>query len=431
MMNYLTPNVPEMFEKFYSHFDSLFSETSQRDNFRLYGTGLLLEIKRKNIQSICCHIISANYQSMHHFIHDSPWDENWLNDQRIVQLENTKQTKSCASGYVIIDDTGNPKSGPKTFATRRQWIGSLGKVDNGQVVVSSHYADKRKDWPIDLRPYLPQEWVEEQNALLEEQTYVFKSKLKLGLELIDDVQNRKIQFSHLLIDSWYGNSPDFITGVEERNCLYITPLYANRRVYIRLPGDNSASEHPIRDLVTVLPDDAFAQIRYTKANGEVCTVYVMEINLRIKNLPDKRRIMIVKPTPQEKNMERIDVFMTNDSKNPIPFILHSWSFRDKIDKFYERGKDELGFDQYQVRDDRSIRRHWYMVFLMYSFIIRHRQCGSFRKWCTNLCQTFGDLLSTLRAKLMLHFQKWCFENQPKWQQFLQEQKGIPMTAYVS
>jgi hypothetical protein len=57
----------------------------------------------------------------------------------------------------------------------------------------------------------------------------------------------------------------------------------------------------------------------------------------------------------------------------IPLLLRGWSFRDSIDKFYQCSKDELGFDpcdaiakaQNQVRGDRAIRRHWYMVFLMY------------------------------------------------------------------
>lgn len=429
-MNYLTPNIPEMFEKFYRKFDNLFQESSQRENFRLYGTGLLLEIKRKNIQSLSLHIISGNYQSMHHFTHDAPWNECQLNSQRIELLENTPQTKSCDFGYVIIDDTGNPKSGHCTFATRRQWLGSLGKVDNGQVVVTSHYADRSKDWPIDLRPYLPQEWVEEQNIILGKQVYVFKSKLQLGLELIDNLLARRIQFSHLLIDSWYGNSPDFIKGVEERKCLYITPLYANRRVYFRLPADESPSEYQIKDLVTVLSDDAFVEIQYTKANGEKCLAYVVDFSLKIKNLPGIRRLLIVKPTRKEKDMDNIDILMTNDTQSSVSFILRSISFRDKIDKFYQRGKDELGFDQYQVRDDRSIRRHWYMVFLMYSFLIRHRQCGSFRKWCKHLCQTFGALLDTIRTKLMLHFQRWCVENRQKWHDFLQNQKGIPIEAHA-
>ena len=63
-MNYLAPRVPPMLEKFYQKFDTIFPQSAQRDNFRLYSTGLLLEIKRKNIQAISGHIIDANYQSV-------------------------------------------------------------------------------------------------------------------------------------------------------------------------------------------------------------------------------------------------------------------------------------------------------------------------------------------------------------------------------
>ena len=159
------------------------------------------------------HIIDVDYQPMHHFIGDSPWYENTLNDQRVGILDNNRSTRSCDDGYAIIDDTGNPKSGDWTHDTANQWIGSLGKVDTGQVVVTSHYADSRKDWPVDHRPYLPQKWVDKHNELSGEadaKIYVFKSKLELGLELVDDLQKRGIRFSHLLVDAWYGNSPDFI-----------------------------------------------------------------------------------------------------------------------------------------------------------------------------------------------------------------------------
>ncbi len=68
-------------------------------------------------------------------------------------------------------------------------MGCLGKVDRGQVVVTSHHADSRKDWPIDHRPYLPRKWVEAENARHGKEMYVFKSKLELGLELLDDIKN--------------------------------------------------------------------------------------------------------------------------------------------------------------------------------------------------------------------------------------------------
>ncbi len=430
-MNFLTPICHPMFESFYKKFDNIFSEPSQRVNFRLYGTGLMLEIKRKNIWYMSEHIIDSDYQPMHHYMHDSPWYENGLNDQRVDILDNNRSTKSCDDGYAIIDDTGNPKSGDSTHATSKQWMGSLGKVDTGQVVVTSHYADSRKDWPIDHRPYLPQKWVDEHNELNGEEVYVFKSKLVLGLELVDDLIRRGIRFSHLLVDAWYGNSPDFIKGVESRECLYITSLYANRRVYFTLPGDESTDEHSVKDVVTILNDDAYSKTQYTKANGDICTVYVADLRMKVKNLPGKRRVLIVKPTLQEKDMRSIDVLMSNDTLSDVPSLLHGWSFRDKIDKFYLRGKDDLGFDQYQVRDDKPIRRHWYMVFLMYTFVIWHRQCGSFRKWCTHTCQTFGQLLDVIRTKLMMHFHKWCMENPQRWHAFLQDEKGIPMAAIMA
>jgi len=433
-MNFLTPAIHPMFESFYKKFDDIFTEQSQRTNFRLYGTGLLLEIKRKNIWYISEHIIDANYQSMHHFVSDSPWDGGEFNCRRIKILENNRSTRSCKDGYVIIDDTGNPKSGDSTHATRRQWIGSLGKVDRGQVVVTSHYVDSRKDWPIDHRPYMPRKWVEEQNAIRVtngKELYVFKSKLDLGLELLDQLKKQNIRFFHLLVDGWYGNSPDFIKGVESRDFLYITSLYANRRVYFCLPGEKNREEHSVKDVVTTLEGDAFSETQYTKANGKKHTVYVADISLKVKSLPGKRRVLIVKPTMEEKDMGNIDVLMSNDTLSDVPSILRAWSFRDSIDKFYLRGKDDLGFDQYQVRDDKSICRHWYMVFFMYSFIIWHRQCGSFRKWCTHVCHTFGQLLDVIRTKLMLHFHKWCMDNQQHWHEFLQNEKGIPMAAILA
>ena len=80
-------------------------------------------------------------------------------------------------------------------------MGSLGKVDRGQVVVTSHYVDSRKDWPVDHRPYLPRKWIEAENERLGKEAYVFKSKLQLGLEWVDDLLRRGIQFSHTLISS--------------------------------------------------------------------------------------------------------------------------------------------------------------------------------------------------------------------------------------
>ena len=75
-MNFLAPIIHPMFERFYKKFDHIFSEPAQRRNFRLYCSGLTLEIKRKNIWYINEHIIGSDYQPMQHFMSDAPWPYN-------------------------------------------------------------------------------------------------------------------------------------------------------------------------------------------------------------------------------------------------------------------------------------------------------------------------------------------------------------------
>jgi len=257
-MNYLVDEIPPFLEKFFRKFDYLFNRPNQREQFRHYCSGLLSEIKRKNIQSICEHTIESRYQAMHHFVHDSPWDERELNLARVNILEDNRQTKSREDGYLIIDDTGNPKSGTATFATQRQYIGSIGKVETGQVVVTSHYADSSKDWPIDLEPYLPQKqkWVEEQSQSKqqqeEEEQLEFHSKWELGLQLVDKAieaeskSRGKFKFSHALVDGWYGNSPRIIEALDGRQKLYIT-----LRHYIRIVEFTTACQENRHETNTI------------------------------------------------------------------------------------------------------------------------------------------------------------------------------------
>ena len=104
---------------------------------------------------------------------------------------------------------------------------------------------------------------------------------------------------------------------------------SNRRVYFRLPGEKNREEHSMKDVVTTLKEDLFSVTQYTRANGEVRTVYVADISMKIKNLPGKRRVLIVKPTLQEKDMKNIDVLMSDDTLSDVPSLLRGWSFRDK------------------------------------------------------------------------------------------------------
>jgi DDE superfamily endonuclease len=56
---------------------------------------------------------------------------------------------------LVIDDTGNRKDDSATAHVARQYLGSVGKTDNGIVAVTSLWADARCYWLLHLVPYTP------------------------------------------------------------------------------------------------------------------------------------------------------------------------------------------------------------------------------------------------------------------------------------
>jgi SRSO17 transposase len=90
---------------------------------------------------------------LHHFIHDAPWSADEINCRRLEILQGCRQTKLKAGFDLILDDSGHRKSGSATAGVGRQYIGQIGKVDNGIVTVTSHGYDGTKGVPIDIELY--------------------------------------------------------------------------------------------------------------------------------------------------------------------------------------------------------------------------------------------------------------------------------------
>lgn len=167
-------------------------------NLQIYLFGLYLELKRKNLQAIDNCRIEGNYSSLHHFLSYSPWDEEKLNERRLKLIQKDRRTRTSPEGSLIIDDTGCKKTGTCTEGTGEQYLSSEKGVTRCSVVVTSHYADKRKDYPINLFPYVPAEKLKGK-----EYPFEFHTKIELAKFLIREAIRKGIQFKEVLFDNWY------------------------------------------------------------------------------------------------------------------------------------------------------------------------------------------------------------------------------------
>ena len=98
----------------------------------IYVTGIISPIKRKLLPEIAKVVRISSPQSLHHFIANSPWSVEELKKRR---LSSTKKALKGEKIIVVVDETGDRKKGKKTDYVARQYLGSIGKIDNGIVSV--------------------------------------------------------------------------------------------------------------------------------------------------------------------------------------------------------------------------------------------------------------------------------------------------------
>src|SRR5712691_10660680 len=155
---------PEPLEAYAKHFDAFFEKSNQREGFRRYVEGLLLPSERHKTLTGLVNtepLVGAQLpraQTLQWFLSESDWDERKVQAERLKLLREDPTTAPTDQGVVVIDETGDRKDGHKTAQVARQYLGNLGKIDNGVVSVTSLWADERVYYPLEIEPYTPESY---------------------------------------------------------------------------------------------------------------------------------------------------------------------------------------------------------------------------------------------------------------------------------
>jgi len=152
---------PAPLEEYVKHFDALFGKSNQREGFRRYVEGLLLPSERHKTLTGLVNtepVVGAQLpraQALQWFLSEADWDERKIQASRLQLLREDPTTVPTSKGVLVIDETGVSLDGHKTAHVGKQYLGKLGKVDNGVVSVTSLWADEEVYYPVDLEPYTP------------------------------------------------------------------------------------------------------------------------------------------------------------------------------------------------------------------------------------------------------------------------------------
>ncbi|VEP16392.1 transposase [Hyella patelloides LEGE 07179] len=344
--------------------------------------------------------------ALHRFLTEATWGADKINERRLEVMSKSNQTRISRGFSLIVDDSGHRKSGNFTAGVGRQYIGEIGKTDNGNVVVTTHLYDGKKSLPLDIELY------QHGNSLPKgKKDPEFKKKPELAITLIDKSLNRGYKPGIVLIDSGYGNNTSFLNELEKRKLSYLGGLAKNRKVKV-VNSTTFTEEIRLDKLAESLPKEAFTESKINLEKPR--TVWVAVILVEISRLEGQRKIAIVMNNSTFQDAEDIDYFITNVDPSIVTpqWIVNTYSQRNWVEIFYREVKGWLGLKEYQVRSKRSLKRHFILVFCAYTFILWHKLTGGLRRrWANKPLNTFPEALEAFRTAMSFRFVSWLNQNQ--------------------
>ena len=128
-------------------------------NFSTYILGLVTcEDKRKNVEAIDqCFVEARDQSTLNHFLTASPWSLQRLEGQRLALARENLPVPEGSTGYLIIDDTLNKKTGLHREEAGYHYDSSEGWPVWGHSLVTIHYINGGVEYPVRLDLYVKRE----------------------------------------------------------------------------------------------------------------------------------------------------------------------------------------------------------------------------------------------------------------------------------
>ena len=377
------PPAPGPLEDYAAQFDALFGSLAQRRGFRACLQGLLLPRDRNKTLTALAGaepITGAQHaavQGLQWFLTESSWDADQVNRRRVQLLLDDPATAPHDQGVLVIDDSGDRKAGSHTAHVARQWLGSVGKTDNGIVAVSSLWADERVYWPAHVVPYTPASRLPKGKR-----DPGFRTKPQQAAALVQAARQAGISFRAVVADCFYGDNEGFTQALGHAGVAFVLAVKPRKGVWAPAEEVHTPQE-AARQLAWGGPEQPgdWTPITRRFRDGHTETWWAADAALPAAGWGPDRRLRLVVATTDPATLPKLTTwYLVTNLAGPqrrraraasppadLAEVVRLYSLRNWVEQGYKQVKHELGWADFQVRSDRAIRRHWQLVCCAFSF----------------------------------------------------------------
>jgi len=359
-----------------------FVRSKQCEHAETYLKGLLSDLERKNAESIA-YRFGKERLGLQRFVGQAEWDDQPMRAELVRQVG---QELGEEDGVIVFDPSGFPKSGTESVGTQRQWLGRLGKVDNGQVATFMGYVSSKEHALVDMRLYLPEEWARDKNRRAKAgvpKRIRFQTRHQHALEMLE--QNGKLlPHSWVTGDDEMGRPYTFRRDLNELNEQYLLAVPSNmllRDLDAPPPPYRGVGQPPKRPWqrvdkwVNAIPEGSWTEIDVR--DGSKGPLRIEILKRRIAGRTDQRRqapeeilVVIRFLRRDDKRVVQTDYYMSNASDHvPLEEFARVAKAEHRIEECLQRAKSEAGLADYEVRGWKGWHHHQTLSLIASWFLV--------------------------------------------------------------
>lgn len=323
------------------------------------------------------HLSTLSQQSMNHFVNSDLWSYRTLMDQ-VALTSSDLFSQYNEPTALLIDEVGFRKKGKMSACVSRQYLGCIGKTDNGQIAVAAGLSQSEYYTPIDIRLFMPKEWESDtvrrkKCNIPEKELHV--SKPEIARKIIEHAVSKGIKFDYVNFDALYGSATSLLEYLVDRQLDFIGDIRSDQQIYFSYDLKEKCR---VDKYIASLSEDDFQQIDIRKSTKGTLRAkfHYVKIQIRTTNHRWLDLILLVRKDADGKTKYSI----TNMENDHIKELAQKQGQRIFIEQIFKEGKNLVGMGDYQIRGWHGFHNHMAMCMMAILLITKIKLKNSKQKF---------------------------------------------------
>src|SRR5262245_7398647 len=353
------------FASFLRPFRPCFLQDRTARHFDNYCRGLLSDLPRKSVEPIALACGTA-VRTLQEFLVTARWDQEQARDLLQRHLAAVLQTLPADPlGTVgVIDETSCFKQGDQTPGVQRQYLGCLGKVDNGIVTVHTGVAHGHFQALLEADLYLPQSWDQDRERCREAgipDDVRYRAKWRIALDQLLRLHQNGVRFDWLTFDEEYGSKVPLLTLLSLVGQKFVAEVPVSFAVRRRDAGSSRSAD----EILTAADAKRGRCYRIHRQTHPDARWRAARCPVRVRG-HDYTLVMALNEATAEWKY-----FVTNATTEPLGRVLAVAFRRATIEHSFRVAKGEAGLTHYEGRHYLGLVRHLILALIVLGFVAVH------------------------------------------------------------